>query len=289
MEVDRSRRQLLISVGLVFLLIVLLLALVDIGAVVDMLILADKRMLLLAAFFLLLGYGLITVRTRYLLKNKTGYLETLKVDGSGFMFSILIQLPNSIYRVIALDRTTSVKASQATSMVFLEFLLTFILRMVALALFVGFAAAEQRDAERPLLIGILTVVFLLVILFILASRAEQLQPRLADGLEHLPRIDEERAQRFSTGFFSVFTRIGSPWRFFVALLISLVYWVSALLFFFLVLSAFDLDQSISYPTVALVTVFFVPTSSPLMVGVFHGVLIAPLVMLNLMETEVATA
>ncbi|MFC2043533.1 hypothetical protein ACFLUA_05235 [Chloroflexota bacterium] len=54
-------------------------------------------------------------------------------------------------------------------------------------------------------------------------------------------------------------------------------------------NTFDLDQSISYPTVALVTVFLVPTSSPLMVGVFHGVLIASLVALNLMETEVATA
>ena len=50
-----------------------------------------------------------------------------------------------------------------------------------------------------------------------------------------------------------------------------------------------LDESISYPLVTLVTLFFVPPASPLMVGVFHGVLIAPLVALNLMDTEVATA
>jgi hypothetical protein len=40
---DGSRRQLLISAGLVILVIVLLFALVDVGAVVEMLLVADWR------------------------------------------------------------------------------------------------------------------------------------------------------------------------------------------------------------------------------------------------------
>lgn len=69
----------------------------------------------------------------------------------------------------------------------------------------------------------------------------------------------------------------------------MAYWLCAFAFSIFVLQAFELDESISYPLVALVTVFFVPPASPLMMGVFHGVLIAPLVALNLMDTEVAAA
>jgi hypothetical protein len=87
----------------------------------------------------------------------------------------------------------------------------------------------------------------------------------------------------------VVSRVGSPRRFGVALLLTLAYWLSAFAFFFSVLQAFDLDESISYLLVALVTVFLVPPASPLMAGVFHGLLVAPLVGLGLMETEVATA
>jgi hypothetical protein len=108
-------------------------------------------------------------------------------------------------------------------------------------------------------------------------------------LQHLPLIDEPRAERVSSTLFGVVSRVGSPRRFGVALLLTMAYWICAFAFFFFVLQAFELDRSVSYPLVALVTVFLVPPASPLMAGVFHGVLIAPLVALNLMDTEVATA
>ena len=113
MQRNNSPRQLLISAGLVILVIVLLLVLVDVGAVIEMLLLADWRMLLLATAFLIAGFGLTTLRTRYILGNKPGYLDTLKVDGSGMMLGVLIQFPSSAYRVVTMDRTTEVKASEA--------------------------------------------------------------------------------------------------------------------------------------------------------------------------------
>ena len=122
MQENLSRRQVLISLGLVILIIVLLLALVDVGEVFQMLLQADWRLLLLATACLILCYGLITFRTRYLLAGQPGYLETLKVDGSGFMLSILIQVPNSAYRVLVMDRTTSVEVPKATSATVVEIL-----------------------------------------------------------------------------------------------------------------------------------------------------------------------
>ena len=76
MQGNCSRRQLLISAGLVILVIVLLLALVDVGAVVEMQIQANWWMLLLATAFLLLAFGFTTLRTRYVLGNRPGFLDT---------------------------------------------------------------------------------------------------------------------------------------------------------------------------------------------------------------------
>ena len=289
MQRNNSPRQLLISAGLVILVIVLLFALVDVGAVIEMLLLADWRMLLLATAFLIAGFGLTTLRTRYMWGNKPGYLDTLKVDGSGMMLGVLIQFPSSAYRVVTMDRTTEVKASEATSVIVAEYVLSLIMRVIVLALGITLLAGAARGAENSLLIGVVVVVALLVVLYVAATRGEQLQPRLARGLQRLPLIDEQRGERVSSTLFGVVSRVGSPRRFGVALLLTLAYWLCAFAFFFFVLQAFELEESISYPLVALVTVFLVPPASPLMAGVFHGVLIAPLVALNLMDTEVATA
>lgn len=289
MQENGSRRQLLISAGLVILVIVLLFALVDVGAVIEMLLLADWRMLLLATVFLVIGYGLTTLRTRYMLGNKPGYLDTLKVDSSGMMLGILIQFTSSAYRVVTLDRTTPAKASEATSVIVAEVVLSLLMRVIVLALGITLLAGAVQGQEQSLLIGVVVVVVLLIVLYVAATRGEQLQPKLARGLQRLPLIDEPRGERVSLTLFGVVSRVGSPRRFGVALLLTMAYWLCAFAFFFFVLQAFELEESISYPLVALVTVFLVPPASPLMVGVFHGVLIAPLVALNLMDTEVATA
>ena len=289
MQESGSRRQLLISAGLVILIILLLFAFVDVGAVIEMLLLADWRMLLLATLFLVIGYGLTTLRTRYILGNKPGFLDTLKVDGSGMMLGVLIQFPSSAYRVVTLDRTTSVEASEATSVIVAEYVLSLIMRVIVLALGIALLAGALKGQESLLLISGVTVVVLLVLLYVAATRGEQLQPKMARGLQRLPLIDEQRGERISSTLFGVVARVGSPRRFGVALLLTMAYWCCAFLFFHFVLLAFDLEESISYPLVALVTVFLVPPASPLMAGVFHGVLVAPLVALELMPTEVATA
>ncbi|MFC2026180.1 lysylphosphatidylglycerol synthase transmembrane domain-containing protein, partial [Chloroflexota bacterium] len=284
-----SRRQVLIGAGLVLLVIILLLALIDIGAVIDMLLLADWRFILLGTFFLLLGYGIVSLRTRYLLENKTGFLETIKVDSSGFMLSILAQIPNSIYRAVAINKTTDTEGSLSTAMVVSEYTMAFILRIVVLIFGVALFASRIRGAENTLLVSLVIVAILLVILFVMLRYKEQLQPKLASALRRLPRISGERAESISNSFYGVLAGVGSPRRFLTALLLTLVFWICFFLFFEFILLAFDLDESISYPIVALVTIFIVPPSAPMMVGIYHGLLIAPLVALDIMDAELAMA
>jgi uncharacterized protein (TIRG00374 family) len=289
MEAHGSRRQILISIGLVILIIVLLLALVDVGMVFSLLLQADWRLLLLGAAFLVLCYALITLRSRYLLANQTGYRETLHVDSSGFMLSVLMQIPSSAYRVLAIDRTTSVEMPQATSAMVVEILLGSITRLLALALAIVLVAADLRGAEQPLLLGLILLGLLLAILFWSVGHTEQIEPKLAGGLERVPRIDEERAGRISSMLIRGFESAGSPRRFGVAFIMTLAFWLCGFAFYFFAARAFDLDVPIPYLLIALVALVVAPPSSPLMAGIFHGLVVTPLVAFNLLEAEPATA
>jgi uncharacterized protein (TIRG00374 family) len=284
-----SRRQILITVGLVALLIFLLLSLVDMGAVFDLLRRADWRLLLAATGFLLLCYGLLAVRWRYVLANQPGLAKTSHILSSGLMFSIITPIPNSPFRVVVMDRTTPVKATAATSSILIEYVLSFILRLVGLALIVVLWVGSLRGAERPLVVGAGVVGLMVLLLFVVFSRAEQIAPILARALQRLPRIDAERAERISSTAVEGLASMGSPRRFGVALLLSLAYWLCALAFYYLALQALGLESRVPHEVLAIGALFLVPPASPLMPGIFHSVMIAPLVALKWLEAEPATA
>ena len=171
MNRNGSRRQLWITIGLVILLILLLVSLVDMGAVFDLLRGADWRLLLLGTGFLLLCYGLLAVRWRYVLANRPSLAKTLHVLTSGLMFSIITPVPNSPFRVVVMTRTTPVKTTEATSSILIEYVLSFILRLVGLALGTVLWVGSLRGAESTLLVGAGVVGLMVLILFALFSRA----------------------------------------------------------------------------------------------------------------------
>lgn len=125
------------------------------------------------------------------------------------MLGILIQAPSSAYRVAAFNRTTQVRASAATSVIVAEYVLSLILRVIVLALGITLLAGAAHGGEQSLLIGVGLVVILLVLLYVATTRSEQLEPKLARGMQRLPRIDEARAQRVSSTLFGVVSRVGS--------------------------------------------------------------------------------
>ena len=289
MQSNTTRRRLIIIVGVVILLVVLLLLVVDVERVIELLLQADWRWMLLGITCLLLSYGLLSVRMRYLLRGQVGFRDTFRADTSGMMLTILMQLPNSIYRPLVMDRTTDVGISQSTPAVMMEVVFAQILRVVGLVLFIMLATADTRGAQGLLPLAGVTVILLLVLMYVLSSRGEQIAPRVAGGFQHLPGVDEARAWRLSTTLISGVETVGSPRRFGVVLILSLAYWLCGLAFYSMVLHAFDLDPSVSDLEPALIVLFLVPPSTPLMAGLFHGVVVAPLIALDLLETEIATA
>ena len=193
MQPGSPRSKLLITVGLVILLIVFLFLLVDVGAVVDILRQADWGLLLLGLPFLLLCYLLLLIRWRYLLGNRPTFKETQHVLFSGMMVSIITPIPNSPFRVVAISRTTDVKATAATSSIAVEYLDSFILRLIGLTLGTVLFVGNLRGGEHTLLIGAGAVILLVAALFLLVSQRERIGPPLTRALARVPRVGEERA------------------------------------------------------------------------------------------------
>ena len=122
MELISPRRQILRSIGLVVLIILLLLLLVDFEAIWEGMLLTDWWEYAFSVGFLLVAYALLTLRTRFLLEQKLGYFDALYADSSGFMFSILMQLPNTAFRALAFNRSAGIDASTTTSALTVEVL-----------------------------------------------------------------------------------------------------------------------------------------------------------------------
>ena len=102
------------------------------------------------------------------------------------MLSILMQIPSSAYRVVVIDRTTSVEMPRATSAMVVEILLESIVRLMALALAIALVAADLPGAQQPVIIGIGALFLILVFLFLLVRYSEQIEPKLAGGLKRVP-------------------------------------------------------------------------------------------------------
>ena len=108
-------RRYLVPIVLIAIGVIVMLVVIDFAEVIRLLREADWRLIFLAMFFLVLSYVLISIRWRYLLRNENGFMQTFHIAGGGFMLGILMQLPNSAYRIVAADQSTSVETSDITS------------------------------------------------------------------------------------------------------------------------------------------------------------------------------
>ena len=102
-----------------------------------------------------------------------------------------------------------------------------------------FLASRLRGSETSILISVGVIVLIVGGLFLLVTKSETVKPWFARALHRVPRVDKERASSVSETVVGSIAKVGSPERLIVALLISLAAWISALLFYDLILEAFS--------------------------------------------------
>ena len=284
-----SNRQTYIIIGLIGLIIFLLLTFIDFSAVYELLITADWRLLGAGTVLLILSYAFLTLRWRYLLGNRHTYRDTLYVTGSGYMFGILMQLPTTVYRVLVTERKSMAKVAESSSAIAVEVVLSLILRLLGAVLVISLLVARSRETENFLSTTLFMVAGLIVLMFLIIAFRKRLEPAAAGLIAKLPNVDESQAKGISGSIFRAAANAGSPKRFGIALFISLCYWICGLGFYAMSVSAFALDEKLQVAAIAAAAMTVVPISSPMMIGVFHGLLIATLVALKLGDTAEVTS
>lgn len=285
MDLIPLRSRILRTAGLIFLIIVLLFLLVDVPAAIAAARQSDWSEWAIGTVFLLVTYALIPLRTRYLVGHGTSYRDTLYADSSGFMFSILLQIPNSAIRALALNRSADVDASRVTSAMTLEVMTGWLVRGLVFAMAVSLFAADKLDAQRPLLTSILVVAGLFMLLIVLARNSKRVQRVLSSGLGYVPRVSDKRAEQIAGRSSESLQHMASVRRFTVTLLLTILIWIASFAFYFFSFEAMGIDLGGTALLITLAALVVAPPSSPLMIGVFHGAIIAILGTLRLLDAD----
>ncbi|MDX1435954.1 MAG: lysylphosphatidylglycerol synthase transmembrane domain-containing protein [Anaerolineales bacterium] len=289
MEINRSRFQVIRNISLLVLIILLILLLVDSDEMREALRQIDWGEFAVGVLFLVAVYVLTALRTRFLVRDEIGYTDTLGVDSSGLMFSILIQIPNAAFRALALKRSAGVEFPTITSALSVETITGLLVRSIGIVFAIALVASNQRDAERPILNSILVAVVIVGIIFLLARNSERVASWLKRGLVYIPRVTSDRAEGIASGVANTLEQMASVRRFGLALLLTFIIWVASLLFYLYSFQALNVESTVPDLYIPLAVMAVAPPTSPAMIGIFHGAVIAVLGTLRLLETDLAAA
>lgn len=268
--------QLAVSAGA----LVLLFRGLDLGTTVDAFRDANYWLLPLAVAFLLADLGLRAVRWRLLLKPQQGLsLDNLfGASNVGYLVNNILPFRlGEVARVLAVDRLERTGRVRAASSVAIERgidVVAMVVLVVALFPFID----EPSWARGPALLLGVVVVAGFVMLAVMARLSEtgrtfwrplvRAVPRFADRLEHL--LDEVLAGFHPLLRWDVLAAVAA---------LTAMIWVCAVLSFFTIMQAFNLDQTFAAGALVLgaTTLGMVVPSSPGYIGVFHAIAVETLV------------
>jgi uncharacterized protein (TIRG00374 family) len=285
----RSFRRWLLPALAMLIILVIVIWLIDLREVYDVLRAADARLLAASLVFLLAGNLLLTIRWRYLLANQPAFIMTLKSDGMSYLSNYFLHIPASIMRVVTLGRITDVSSAQAASSMVVDRLLEQIMRITCLLL--ALAAFARMVVSTSTLVGnILVILVGLGVVFWLIRNPETVAEHLTIWLARLPRVSKQRSASLVSNLVNGFVLAGTPARFGVGLLLSVIMWGCFFGFQALCLLAlgFDLTQR-EIAIISLTTLAVATPSGPAMPGIYHGIVVAALALLGMLDASELTA
>lgn len=279
----------LITVGFIVIILVVLFYLVDPQEIWQAIQNANWRWLLAALIGLMAGILMISVRWRFLLQHRSTYRQTLMSDGMSNLTTSLSPIPAPALRVVTISRISPVTITQSTSGMVVDRLLEQIMRVICLLLaLISFA----RLLVSPVALAgnfVFILLGLLALLWIF-RRPDTVIHRLAGLGGSIPGVEQKKAHSFATKLVQGFILAGSPGRFLRAFLISLVMWMFFFFFQAAVMLSLGLELGLNeIAAIALTALAVAPPSAPAMPGVYHGILIAGLALLGILDGPTMTA
>lgn len=276
-------------IGVVVLILVALLYFSDIEDIIDIIQNADWPVLGFDALFMFAGMFMITTRWRFILNYRTEFFPTLIADAISYTIKLFLPIPIPVLWVANLSLITSINPTETTPAAVINQTIGFIMRMIALALTLFFISGTEPSVWVAIS-GILLLFGLLFLLSWLVKNINKILPRLSRVLLSIPNMTEERLQGGLENVQSGLSEVQSTRKLAIALLMSLVLWTFFLLFYTLGFPALRLDVSTREAlTMASAALVIIPPSTPPMIGVFQGIMVAVLLPFGVLNLTEATA
>lgn len=285
----RRNRRILLTILLILVIVFLLQYFIDPRQIWAEFQKTDWRGLAAAWVFLLIGVVLVTVRWLYLLHWKARFLAVFKSDGIGNATTCLSPIPSAPLRVITVSRLTEITIAQATTGMVVERMLEQLMRIVCLLLALA-VYARLLVSPVALMGNLIAVVVLVVLIFWLISQPTRVEKTLVNWSLRIPGLEAGQARPAIIRTVQGFVLAGSPARFFAGFGITIVMWSCFFFFQALVLVAMNLGLEVREITaISLAVLAIAPPSAPAMPGVYHGVVVAGLSLLGILDVNTLTA
>jgi uncharacterized protein (TIRG00374 family) len=290
-EITKKKKSLprWLPIVAIILIGIVLLIVVDWRTVLSVLRRADLSVLLLSALFLIAGFLLTTVRWRYLINDQIAFSKGFQIDSVGYMIRMFSPIYVYITRVAITSAKTPLSVSDVMPATIAERLFEAIMRLITLLVAGGLISTTKvAPASVILWLGVFTIIFVLISR--IANRSQDYMPRLSSWLKHIPRLRDKQVDRSLSDLQDGLETVGSTRRLFVSLAISLAMWVCFLAYHALVFTALRFALSLGETlSLSIATLVLLPPSTPPMVGVYQGVMVALLTPFALLNSSELTA
>ncbi len=280
----QNRRSWWISAGLIVALFIITAIFVDVPSMLQIMRQTNLALLLLGAFFLLLGIAIIDFRWWYLLSRQPSFQRTLHATHVSYIVPMLSPIPNYISRVVLTSAATRIPLAKTTTAMVVERMIAQIMRISTIVLAISLGV--QSELSTTSMVRSMLLSFTVLALYLIAIRyGETITQKVDAGLLRLG-IGEKRAARLS-GMVrdALHSEVGMK-ELLLALAMTIVMWSSFFLFHFFVILAMPLTMDVhAKATVALGALALTPPSAPAMLGIYQISQIGPNLVLRLGTLE----
>jgi uncharacterized protein (TIRG00374 family) len=289
MQKKGSRKWVWVTIAIIAVVFIIFALVVDIDTLLEIFQQLHLGLFSIGVVFLLMGVMLITIRRRFLLRNEPGFTPTFHSNSVGYMLKLLLPIPQAVTRLIILSLVSSISIYQSAPLMVIERFLETIMRLVALTL------AVVLIFEIPLWIAGLVIAAILLLgipAFVtwFARNASTVVPRLLARSAQIPDLNKEKLKEAMVDFQNNVSTMRAARGITVAVEYSLAMWGLFLLFFVFGFQALgiDLDTRQIFAMSAAVLAIL-PPSTPPMIGIYQGIIVAVLLPFGLFDVNTATA
>lgn len=278
-----------ITIAILALVIVILASVVDIDALIKIFKRVRLVLYLTGVVILLMGIVLITFRWRFLLLNEPGFAPTFHANSISYMLKLLLPVPQAVTRLTTLSLVSSVSIYQSAPMMMIERFLEMIMRLVALTL------AVVLILEFPIWVaGLMMAAILLLVIpaFVVwfTRNASTVVPKIITRSARMPDTTKEKLRESMVNFQNNVSTMRAARGIMIAVAYSLAMWGLFLLFFAFGFQSLGIRMDTRQILAMSATVLAVlPPSTPAMIGVYQGIIVAILLLFGFVDVNIATA